>query len=195
MAEPSESAQRSQTVDFDLGMRPLTPIQQKGFQTRFQRHRSSGGRFRGDRRASASRSVSPAATPILRMSRTPAPGVQYVAAGMGFDVPGRLLPQNLRRILHAATGFSSFGNQAPQLSSLPVACLISIGRRRDLRPQGLQPRSALLQRRSVKKAALSFLAIPTHGWAAALIPFPSTRLAWSRTGAADTFVAKAWFLI
>ena len=45
---------------------------------------------------------------------------QYVAAGVGFDVPGRLLPQNLGVSFTTAAGYSWFGNQAPQLGGLPL---------------------------------------------------------------------------
>ena len=53
---------------------------------------------------------------------------QYVAAGVGFDVPGRLLPQNLGVSFTTAAGYSWFGKQAPQLGGFPLLP-ISIGRR------------------------------------------------------------------
>jgi uncharacterized protein (TIGR02001 family) len=45
---------------------------------------------------------------------------QYVAAGLGYDLPTRLLPQNLGVSFSTAVGYSWFGNQAPQLGSFPL---------------------------------------------------------------------------
>jgi uncharacterized protein (TIGR02001 family) len=50
---------------------------------------------------------------------------QYVAAGVGFDVPGRLLPQNLGVSFTTAAGYSWFGNQAPQLGGLPLPAYLN----------------------------------------------------------------------
>jgi len=45
---------------------------------------------------------------------------QYVAAGVGYDPPSRLLPQNLGISFTTAAGYSWFGNQAPQLGGFPL---------------------------------------------------------------------------
>jgi uncharacterized protein (TIGR02001 family) len=45
---------------------------------------------------------------------------QYVAAGVGYDLPSRLLPQNLGISFTTAAGYSWFGNQAPQLGGFPL---------------------------------------------------------------------------
>jgi uncharacterized protein (TIGR02001 family) len=45
---------------------------------------------------------------------------QYVAAGIGFDVPGRMLPQNLAVSFTAAAGYSWFGSQSLQLGGFPL---------------------------------------------------------------------------
>ena len=47
---------------------------------------------------------------------------QYVAAGVGYDVPGRLLPPKLGVSFTSAAGYSWFGNQSPSLGgfSLPA---------------------------------------------------------------------------
>ncbi|WP_161491207.1 TorF family putative porin [Bradyrhizobium neotropicale] len=45
---------------------------------------------------------------------------QYAAAGVGYDVPGHLLPQNLAVSFTAAAGYSWFGNQAAQLGGFPL---------------------------------------------------------------------------
>ena len=50
---------------------------------------------------------------------------QYVAAGLGFDLPGRLLPQNLGVSFTTAAGYSWFGNQAPHLGSFPVPAYLN----------------------------------------------------------------------
>ena len=50
---------------------------------------------------------------------------QYVAAGVGYDVPGRLLPQNLTISFTVAAGYSWFGNQAPQLGGFPLPAYLN----------------------------------------------------------------------
>jgi uncharacterized protein (TIGR02001 family) len=50
---------------------------------------------------------------------------QYVAAGVGFDVPGRLLPQNLAVSFTTAAGYSWFGNQTPQLGGFPLPAYLN----------------------------------------------------------------------
>ena len=50
---------------------------------------------------------------------------QYVAAGVGYDVPGRWLPQNLAVSFTAAAGYSWFGNQAAQLGGFPLPAYLN----------------------------------------------------------------------
>lgn len=50
---------------------------------------------------------------------------QYVAAGVGYDLPGRLLPQNLGVSFTAAAGYSWFGNQAPDLGGFPLPAYLN----------------------------------------------------------------------
>ncbi len=50
---------------------------------------------------------------------------QYVAAGLGYDLPSRLLPQNLGVSFTTAVGYSWFGNQAPQLGSFPLPAYLN----------------------------------------------------------------------
>ena len=50
---------------------------------------------------------------------------QYAAAGIGYDVPGRLLPQNLAVSFTAAAGYSWFGNQATQLGGFPLPAYLN----------------------------------------------------------------------
>ena len=74
---------------------------------------------------SANKPASRPATLIRPTSRTAAPGVQYAAAGIGYDVPGRLLPQNLAVSFSAAAGYSWFGNQAAQLGGFPLPAYLN----------------------------------------------------------------------
>ena len=50
---------------------------------------------------------------------------QYVAAGLGYDVPARLLPQSLGVSFTTAAGHSWFGNQAPRLGSFPLPAYLN----------------------------------------------------------------------
>jgi uncharacterized protein (TIGR02001 family) len=50
---------------------------------------------------------------------------QYVAAGVGYDVPGRLLPPNLGISFTTAAGYSWFGNQAPTLGGFPLPAYLN----------------------------------------------------------------------
>jgi uncharacterized protein (TIGR02001 family) len=50
---------------------------------------------------------------------------QYAAAGVGFDVPGRLLPPNLAVSFTTAAGYSWFGNQAPLLGGFPLPAYLN----------------------------------------------------------------------
>ena len=50
---------------------------------------------------------------------------QYVAAGLGFNVPTHVLPQNLGVSFSTAAGYSWFGNQAPQLGGFPLPAYLN----------------------------------------------------------------------
>src|SRR5262249_17769919 len=50
---------------------------------------------------------------------------QYVAAGLGFELPGRLLPKNLGVSFTTAAGYSWFGNQAQQLGGFPLPAYLN----------------------------------------------------------------------
>jgi hypothetical protein len=50
---------------------------------------------------------------------------QYVAAGVGFDLPSRLLPQDLGVSFTTAAGYSWFGNQAPDLGGFPLPAYLN----------------------------------------------------------------------
>lgn len=50
---------------------------------------------------------------------------QYAAAGAGFDVPGRLLPNDLAVSFTTAAGYSWFGNQSSQLGGFPLPAYLN----------------------------------------------------------------------
>jgi len=50
---------------------------------------------------------------------------QYVAAGVGYDVPGRLLPPNLGISFTTAAGYSWFGNQSLALGGFPLPAYLN----------------------------------------------------------------------
>lgn len=50
---------------------------------------------------------------------------QYAAAGVGFDLPSRLLPQDLGISFTTAAGYSWFGNQAPDLGGFRLPAYLN----------------------------------------------------------------------
>jgi uncharacterized protein (TIGR02001 family) len=50
---------------------------------------------------------------------------QYVAAGVGYDVPGRLLPPNLGVSFTTAAGYSWFGNQSSAHGGFPLPAYLN----------------------------------------------------------------------
>jgi uncharacterized protein (TIGR02001 family) len=50
---------------------------------------------------------------------------QYVAAGVGFEMPARLLPPNLGVSFTTAAGYSWFGNQAANLGGFPLPAYLN----------------------------------------------------------------------
>jgi uncharacterized protein (TIGR02001 family) len=50
---------------------------------------------------------------------------QYVAAGVGFDLPSRLLPKDLSVSFTTAAGYSWFGNQSPDLGGFPLPAYLN----------------------------------------------------------------------
>ena len=50
---------------------------------------------------------------------------QYVAAGLGFELPSRLLPQGLGVSFTTAAGYSWFGNQSAQLGGFPLPAYLN----------------------------------------------------------------------
>ena len=111
------------TIDFDLGMTYFAypgerlPGETNGinyWEAVIRGDRSIGEQFR----VAAGYAWSP------NVSNTGA-WSQYVAAGAGYDVPPRLLPQNLGISFTAAAGYSWFGNQAQQLGGFPLPAYLN----------------------------------------------------------------------
>ena len=48
-----------------------------------------------------------------------------MAAGVGFDLPSRLLPQELSVSFTTAAGYSWFGNQSPDLGGFPLPAYLN----------------------------------------------------------------------
>lgn len=80
--------------------------------------------IRGDRRIGDSIRIASGYAYSPNVSNTGA-WSQYVAAGLGFDLPSRLLPQNLGVSFTTAAGYSWFGNQAPQLGGFPLPAYLN----------------------------------------------------------------------
>ena len=75
---------------------------------------------------------------------------QYVAAGVGFDLPSRLLPQDLGVSFTTAAGYSWFGNQSPDLGGFPLPAYLNWQAGVTFTHKSLQLRSALLRHQSVE---------------------------------------------
>ena len=80
--------------------------------------------IRGDRRIGEQVRVAAGYAYSPNVSNTGA-WSQYVAAGVGYDVPSRSLPQNLAVSFTAAAGYSWFGNQAAQLGGFPLPAYLN----------------------------------------------------------------------
>src|SRR5690242_16636949 len=80
--------------------------------------------IRGDRRIGEQIRVAAGYAYSPNVSNTGA-WSQYVAAGIGYDVPGRSLPQNLAVSFTAAAGYSWFGNQAALLGGFPLPAYLN----------------------------------------------------------------------
>jgi uncharacterized protein (TIGR02001 family) len=80
--------------------------------------------IRGDRRIGESIRIAGGYAYSPNVSNTGASS-QYVAAGLGFDLPGRLLPESLGVSFTTAAGYSWFGDQAPQLGGFPLPAYLN----------------------------------------------------------------------
>jgi uncharacterized protein (TIGR02001 family) len=80
--------------------------------------------IRGDRRIGESIRIASGYAYSPDVSNTGA-WSQYVAAGVGFDLPNRLLPKDLGVSFTAAAGYSWFGKQAPGLGGFPMPAYLN----------------------------------------------------------------------
>jgi len=111
------------TIDFDLGVTYFAyPGERLPGETNGINYWEAV--IRGDRRIGEQLRIAAGYAYSPNVSNTGA-WSQYVAAGIGYDVPGRLLPQNLAVSFTAAAGYSWFGNQAEQLGGFPLPAYLN----------------------------------------------------------------------
>jgi uncharacterized protein (TIGR02001 family) len=111
------------TIDFDLGVTYFAyPGERLPGETNGINYWEAV--IRGDRRISEQVRIAAGYAYSPNVSNTGA-WSQYVAAGVGYDVPGRWLPQNLAVSFTAAAGYSWFGNQAAQLGGFPLPAYLN----------------------------------------------------------------------
>ena len=110
------------TIDFDLGMTYFAyPGERLPGETGINYWEAA---IRGDRSIGEQVRVAAGYAYSPNVSNTGA-WSQYVAAGVGYDLPARLLPQNLGISFTTAAGYSWFGNQAPQLGGFPLPAYLN----------------------------------------------------------------------
>jgi uncharacterized protein (TIGR02001 family) len=106
------------TIDFDLGVTYFAyPGERMPGETNGINYWEAV--IRGDRRIGDQFRIAAGYAWAPNVSNTGA-WSQYAAAGIGYDVPARSLPQNLAISFTAAAGYSWFGNQAAQLGGFPL---------------------------------------------------------------------------
>jgi uncharacterized protein (TIGR02001 family) len=111
------------TIDFDLGMTYFAyPSERLPGETNGINYWE--GVIRGDRSIGEQVRIAAGYAYSPNVSNTGA-WSQYVAAGVGYDVPGPLLPQDLAVSFTAAAGYSWFGNQAAQLGGFPLPAYLN----------------------------------------------------------------------
>lgn len=111
------------TIDFDLGVTYFAyPGERLPGETNGINYWEAV--IRGDRRIGDQFRVAAGYAWSPNVSNTGA-WSQYVAAGVGYDVPARSLPQNLAISFTAAAGYSWFGNQAAQLGGFPLPAYLN----------------------------------------------------------------------
>ena len=111
------------TIDFDLGVTYFAyPGEKLPGETNGINYWEAA--IRGDRRIGESIRIASGYAYSPNVSNTGA-WSQYVAAGVGFDLPSRLLPQDLGVSFTTAAGYSWFGNQAPDLGGFPLPAYLN----------------------------------------------------------------------
>src|SRR5215475_9583712 len=111
------------SIDFDLG---VTYFAYPGERLPGETHGINYWEtvIRGDRRIGEQVRIAAGYAYSPNVSNTGA-WSQYVAAGVGYYVPSRLLPQNLAVSFTVAAGYSWFGNQAAQLGGFPLPAYLN----------------------------------------------------------------------
>jgi uncharacterized protein (TIGR02001 family) len=110
-------------IDFDLGMTYFAyPGERLPGETNGINYWETV--IRGDRRIGEQVHVAAGYAYSPNVSNTGA-WSQYVAAGVGFDVPDRLLSQNLSVSFTTAAGYSWFGSQSSQLGGFPLPAYLN----------------------------------------------------------------------
>ena len=89
-----------------------------------QGHRLLGGLARADTTLREC-CVSPAASPIRRMSPTPAPGASMRRSAWGSTCRAPLLPQDVSASVTGGVGYSWFGNQSAALGGFPLPAYLN----------------------------------------------------------------------
>lgn len=111
------------TIDFDLGVTYFAyPGERLPGETNGINYWEAV--IRGDRRIGEQLRIAGGYAYSPNVSNTGA-WSQYAAAGIGFDVPGRWLPQNLAISFTTAAGYSWFGNQAAQLGGFALPAYLN----------------------------------------------------------------------
>ena len=111
------------TIDFDLGVTYFAyPGERLPGETNGINYWETA--IRGDRKIGEQVRVAAGYAYSPNVSNTGA-WSQYVAAGIGFDVPGPLLPQKLAISFTTAAGYSWFGNQSSQLGGFPLPAYLN----------------------------------------------------------------------
>ncbi|MCP4621712.1 MAG: hypothetical protein GY844_35355 [Bradyrhizobium sp.] len=115
--------QKVATIDFDVGVTYFAyPGERLPGETNGINYWEAV--IRGDRRIGEQVRVAAGYAYSPNVSNTGA-WSQYAAAGIGYDVPSRSLPQNLAISFTAAAGYSWFGNQAVQLGGFPLPAYLN----------------------------------------------------------------------
>ena len=111
------------TIDFDLGVTYFAyPGERLPGETNGINYWEAV--IRGDRRIGEQVRIAAGYAYSPNVSNTGA-WSRYVAAGVGYDVPDRMLPQNLTVSFTTAAGYSWFGNQSPQLGGFPLPAYLN----------------------------------------------------------------------
>ena len=117
---------------------------------------------------------------------------QYVAAGVGLEMPARLLPQNLSASFTTAAGYSWFGNQALHLGGFPLPAYLNWQAGVTFTHKAFNLDLRYFDTNLSKEDCYAFTGDPTAQPGGRVNPVTNPDGLVSRWCGA-TFVAKAWF--